>query len=323
MNVSVRELYVLSKRVLQRLSCPSGSIAGASRLVVEAEIHDRAGLGILDELVSKGERVAAGDLEIVTNSPVFGIVEADETSALIGAPLMLDLACAKARARGWGWVVCRNMVHLGAAANLDEIGEKRGCVTRVSAGARGEFSQLLSVEMAGQADLDGDGDGQWFTSLGVPEKLRERVADLADSATLLPEGGDLEDLLRHLCPEVDPEESNARHALRRVLLDGSRHDRQVWPGVERAGDLHVACLGGPVAPDGEEGWVRARGYEWIVRGARGDSNARIDESSALLQGLEVDETVWNRLWEVASATLVPPSEQSRQDAGPESGSADR
>jgi LDH2 family malate/lactate/ureidoglycolate dehydrogenase len=117
---SALETFILA--VLARWGTPS-SIAGVTAdLMVRTDLRgvDSHGIGMLpryEQWRREGFIVPAAEPKIVRDDGTTALVDGQQALGHYTATLAMELAIAKARAHGVGFVVCHNSNHFGAAAN--------------------------------------------------------------------------------------------------------------------------------------------------------------------------------------------------------------
>ena len=305
MNVSLRELVVLIRRVLFSLRVPTHATLSASRLIAQLEMREGKGLAYLEDLLSQPLDWDIKPRAAVASDGVMRI-DAGGGSALLLGPAVLDTACAHAKARGVGIVLAESIGGLPFATVLDELGTRRGIATLVAV-ARSRTLVPLVTALAGAST--------------VPDRLEAVNASVHavsctrlvgdESARSEPPPAEVPAPVDLIAAWVAPGEAGAPE------LAAETRAAYRWPAVAEIGDLLVACrYRSAAAPRGDEAeWVAERGYDWVQMDRVGAGGAAPWERLAVSRGIEVCASLWSRLEEQVWRGLAPASDRSRLDAG--------
>jgi len=118
---SYEELFEFSVRIFTAIGCPPSDAGLAAKVLLSADLRgvDSHGIARLSGYVRLWDvqRVnAAPDISIVHETPSTATVDGDSGLGLVVAPKAMEIAIAKARNVGTGWVSVQNSNHFGIAA---------------------------------------------------------------------------------------------------------------------------------------------------------------------------------------------------------------
>ncbi|MEU9594851.1 hypothetical protein ACGF7W_24595 [Streptomyces sp. NPDC048219] len=130
LRLSLRELRLVSERLLQAQGLALGAVPAVRDLVLHAQAAGLPALQFLSEGLSAADRADAGRVEIVAEIPGALVVDCLGQSALVVAPALLDLLQAGPGERVTLWA--GRVEHAGLAAVLEHQGTDRGVVLTVT-----------------------------------------------------------------------------------------------------------------------------------------------------------------------------------------------
>lgn len=118
--VSYKELFNFTQSVFLAMGCPPEDAKLAAEVLLEADLrgvdsHGVARLSGYVRLWEAGRINVKPQLRIVHETPSTATVDGDGGLGLVVAPRAMDIAIAKARNVGTGWVSVRNSNHFGIA----------------------------------------------------------------------------------------------------------------------------------------------------------------------------------------------------------------
>lgn len=119
-NFSYQKLFQFSKNIFSKMGCSDVDAETASQSLLSADIRgvDSHGVARLSGYVRLWEssRVnAKPQIKIIHETPSTAVIDADRALGLVSAPFAMQVAIAKARAVGTGWVSVKNSNHFGIA----------------------------------------------------------------------------------------------------------------------------------------------------------------------------------------------------------------
>ncbi|HLZ16727.1 MAG TPA: Ldh family oxidoreductase [Cyclobacteriaceae bacterium] len=120
--LSFEKLNDFAYRVFLKIGCPEDQAALAATSLLRADLRgiDSHGVARLSGYVRLWEvrRVnSRPDIKMVHESPSTAVVDGDAGLGLVVAPKAMDIAMAKAKAAGTGWVAVKNSNHFGIAGH--------------------------------------------------------------------------------------------------------------------------------------------------------------------------------------------------------------
>ena len=296
MNVSLRELVVLIRRVLFTLRMPAHATASASRLIAQLELREGKGLQCLDELVSLAPSWNAVSRSVSAVDDVT-VIEADRDSALLLGPSLLDLACANAKKHRLGIVAYQSIGGLPFAMSLDEAGAKRGFSTLVMTAGLDSFSSLVKLINREMSPLSSTPPIYGVAWSGWTSDDRRRAEGVARTPI---------ELIGDWLDVIDGVGTSLEH-----------RSATTWPALSAVGDLLVVCRWreGAVGELPGFDWSMQRGYEWVQLDRNDAAAATPWEREAMSHGVEVRASLWTHLEKTVFSGLAPVSDRSRLDAG--------
>ena len=118
---SFEQLFDFSQRVFRSIGCSEADALLATRVLLSADLRgvDSHGIARLSGYVRLWEvqRVnASPQISILHETPSTATVDGDSGLGLVVAPKAMEIAIAKARSAGSGWVSVQNSNHFGIAA---------------------------------------------------------------------------------------------------------------------------------------------------------------------------------------------------------------
>ncbi len=119
-RISADRLEAFSTQVLTRVGVPADHAAITAAALVDADLCGLDSHGTAARLpayvtrLNKGGTVANPNVQVVTESPVTAVVDADNGLGQVAARKGMDMAIERATATGLGLVAVRNSNHLGA-----------------------------------------------------------------------------------------------------------------------------------------------------------------------------------------------------------------
>ncbi len=114
------QLSEFANNIFLRIGCPPDQARKATDVLLSADLRgiDSHGLARLSGYVRlwEAKRVnSKPDIRIVHESPSTAVVDGDQGLGLVIAPFAMEVAIAKAKTCGTGWVAVRNSNHFGIA----------------------------------------------------------------------------------------------------------------------------------------------------------------------------------------------------------------
>ena len=114
------QLWQFAHDVFISIGCPPGQAKQAADVLLSADLRgiDSHGLARLSGYVRlwEGKRInSTPNLRIVHESPSTAVVDGDQGLGLVVAPYAMEIAIAKAKTCGTGWVAVKNSNHFGIA----------------------------------------------------------------------------------------------------------------------------------------------------------------------------------------------------------------
>ncbi|GHM99839.1 malate dehydrogenase [Cytophagales bacterium WSM2-2] len=112
----------LSKKIFLKIGCPEDQAIRATESLLRADLRgvDSHGVARLSGYVRlwEAKRVnSQPDIKIVHESPSTAVVDGDAGLGLVVAPKAMEIAIAKAKIAGTGWVAVKNSNHFGIAGH--------------------------------------------------------------------------------------------------------------------------------------------------------------------------------------------------------------
>lgn len=138
LRLSLRELRLITERLLQAQGLALGAVAAVRDLVLHAQAAGLPALQFLADGLGEADREGSGRVEIAAEAPGTLAVDCLGQSALVVAPALLDLLQAVPGERVTLWA--GHIEHAGLASVLEHQGTDRGVVitvTRTAAPAAG------------------------------------------------------------------------------------------------------------------------------------------------------------------------------------------
>lgn len=178
LRLSLRELRLITERLLQAQGLALGAVAAVRDLVLHAQAAGLPALQFLADGLGEADRKSSGRVEIAAEAPGTLAVDCLGQSALVVAPALLDLLQAVPGERVTVWA--GRVEHAGLASVLEHQGTDRGVVitvTRTVAPAAG--LPPLPEALAGEGVLL------------VMERRAPELPDDAELSRLLPLTGSL------------------------------------------------------------------------------------------------------------------------------------
>ena len=114
------QLWQFAHDVFISIGCPPGQAKQAADVLLSADLRgiDSHGLARLSGYVRlwEGKRInSTPNLRVVHESPSTAVVDGDQGLGLVVAPYAMEIAIAKAKTCGTGWVAVKNSNHFGIA----------------------------------------------------------------------------------------------------------------------------------------------------------------------------------------------------------------
>ncbi|MDG9723257.1 hypothetical protein [Streptomyces sp. DH41] len=133
LRLSLRELRLITERLLQAQGLALGAVHAVRDLVLHAQAAGLPALQFLSDGLNAADRAHSGRVEIVAESPGSLMVDCLGQSALVVAPALLDLLQAEPGERVTLWA--GHVERAGLAAVLEHQGTDRGVVLTVTPAA--------------------------------------------------------------------------------------------------------------------------------------------------------------------------------------------
>jgi len=285
MRLSLNETYFLFSTVLRAKGFPYGALSGAVRMVQWAEIFHGIGLSFLERRRrAPAPPIGSTAITLLTETTTGTAIDAAGQSALLVGPCALDLATERARAQGLGIVSitkARDLLWLG---QLAEQAAKRGLVCMVSFQAAADASE---------ARLLGELYSRGRSVVALPQ---DEESPLWIEMAAAPASHDL--LMSSLTEALSDD------FLRLALT----------PVAEARPGATIVCQS--VTPEQSATLGQA------LRDAAGEHTTLLEPSEvaglrrrAVQEGFEVDPKEYYPLARFGLTTVIPSSEDSRQQAG--------
>src|SRR5690606_15768438 len=121
MTIHEQPLRAFTENVFKAMGCSEAHAALAADVLLSADLrgvdsHGVARLSGYVRLWEQGRINATPDIQVVHETPTAATVDGDKGLGLVVAPQAMEIALAKARQYGSGWVAIRNSNHFGIAA---------------------------------------------------------------------------------------------------------------------------------------------------------------------------------------------------------------
>ncbi|WP_405665555.1 hypothetical protein OG379_26765 [Streptomyces sp. NBC_01166] len=126
LHLSLRELRLITERLLQAQGLALGAVPAVRDLVLHAQAAGLPALQFLSEGLSAADRTGSGRVEIAAEAPGALVVDCLGQSALVVAPALLDLLQAEPGKRVTLWA--GHIERAGLTAVLEHQGTDRGVV---------------------------------------------------------------------------------------------------------------------------------------------------------------------------------------------------
>lgn len=119
---SFESLQVFTRNIFKHIGCSDAEATLATEVLLNADLRgiDSHGIARLSGYVRlwEAKRVnATPNVRIVHESPSTAVVDGDSGLGLVVAPKAMEIAIAKARTAGTGWVAVKNSNHFGIAGH--------------------------------------------------------------------------------------------------------------------------------------------------------------------------------------------------------------
>ncbi|MFD3608844.1 hypothetical protein ACFWXA_12370 [Streptomyces atroolivaceus] len=180
-RLSLRELRLITERLLQAQGLALGAVHAVRDLVLHAQAAGLPALQFLSEGLSAADRAGSGRVEIAAEAPGTLVVDCLGQSALVVAPALLDLLQAEPGERVTLWA--GRVERTALAAVLEHQGTDRGVVLTVTP-ASADAAPAAGLPPLPEA-LAGDG------VLLVMERRAPELPDDPELLRLLPLVGSL------------------------------------------------------------------------------------------------------------------------------------
>ena len=312
MRLSVREVLQLSERCFSTAGLPEGMARAAAEAVWWSELYRGTGLTTLHALLPSLPGWNRGALTTTDRNTFVSVVDGSSQPSLVSATPAVDLACAGATRHGVG------LVHAATAPD-DETVPMLGHAAYATA-ERGLLSVVLTT----------DGADRSRTLIGRPDDPHPLVAEreldapsgshAALSAVVRSEALDRRDnplTQASFTGESETEYGTAGERMLNRLLDRSVAPSDGDSGVQP--EFILVCID-PDHPR-HSGDLR-RVVDRFVTDYEADLTrtfrpAEISDraGTALNEGIEVDEAVWQEVFDRSSEVLAPEFEGSYRGAG--------
>jgi L-2-hydroxycarboxylate dehydrogenase (NAD+) len=117
---SYQDLTALALSIFNKIGCPEDEAQLATKVLLSADLRgiDSHGIARLSGYIRlwEAKRINAKPIvKIVHESPSTAVVDGDSGLGLVVAPKAMDIAIAKAKTCGTGWVAVKNSNHFGIA----------------------------------------------------------------------------------------------------------------------------------------------------------------------------------------------------------------
>lgn len=121
MTIHEQPLRAFTENVFKAMGCSGAHAALAADVLLSADLrgvdsHGVARLSGYVRLWEQGRINATPNIQVVHETPTTATVDGDKGLGLVVAPQAMEIALAKARRYGSGWVAIRNSNHFGIAA---------------------------------------------------------------------------------------------------------------------------------------------------------------------------------------------------------------
>lgn len=120
MNFTYEHLHQFTIDILKKIGCPANDATLAADVLVSADLrgvdsHGVARLSGYVRLWEKGRINATPTIRVTYETPSTAVVDGDGGLGLVVAPYAMQVAIAKAKTAGTGWVSVKNSNHYGIA----------------------------------------------------------------------------------------------------------------------------------------------------------------------------------------------------------------
>jgi LDH2 family malate/lactate/ureidoglycolate dehydrogenase len=114
-------LWLFTQNIFCKIGCPEKEAKLAATALLSADLrgvdsHGVARLAGYVRLWEAGRAKSNPQIQVIYETPSTAVVDADAALGLVAAPVAMDLAIAKAKSVGTGWVSVQNSNHFGIAA---------------------------------------------------------------------------------------------------------------------------------------------------------------------------------------------------------------
>lgn len=118
--ISYQKLFDFSNKIFLRIGCPEADALLATKVLLSADLrgvdsHGVARLSGYVRLWKAGRINTTPNIKITHETPSTAVVDGDRGLGLVVAPKAMEIAMAKAKAVGTGWVSVKNSNHYGIA----------------------------------------------------------------------------------------------------------------------------------------------------------------------------------------------------------------
>jgi len=120
--VSFRQLKTFAHQLFIQIGCPADQAELATMSLLRADLRgiDSHGVARLSGYVRlwEAKRINSNpEIKIIHESPSTAVVDGDSGLGLVVAPKAMEIAIAKAKNAGTGWVAVKNSNHFGIAGH--------------------------------------------------------------------------------------------------------------------------------------------------------------------------------------------------------------
>lgn len=150
-TISYEQLRQFAYLIFKKINCPEAEARLASEVLVSADLRgiDSHGVARLSGYVRLWEvnRVnATPNVKIVHETPSTAVIDGDSGLGLVVAPKAMEIAIAKARQVGTGWVAVKNSNHFGIAGYHAMMALKHDMIGMAMTNASPLVAPTFSVE---------------------------------------------------------------------------------------------------------------------------------------------------------------------------------
>lgn len=313
MKLSSREVFQLADRCLASAGLSRGASKTNAKSIWWAEVYRERGLTALHKIIEGSPALDPAMLSLENQTSVFSIVDSGDQPSIVSSTAALDFSCSQAKQEGIG-ITYSSIPE--SDSSLPTIGH-----TAYNAANRGMVSVVLTEYSDGSEGF-----------IGVPSRPHPIVAEMelegpASSYTKLLDVIDSGLYQQRHSPLVqaffDPDEGDHRAAtdaaMLEQLLEGTTEPSPEGVDSDEHGFFTI-CVD-PNHPRNSEG-IRRVADQFVdertdaLTTVHRPSEIRKRGRTLIEEGVDVEEQVWEELFEFSNGVFSPDSLGSETGAGP-------